>query len=190
MHPVVSGDTFVAVAGNNQQCIIGTSEALADCALLVVQDLFDSIAAGDYPEWKLMIQTMEVADEDKFDFDPLDDTKTWPEDIFPLQPVGRMVLNKNPDNFFNENEQVAYCPALIVPGMQRAAGTLCLSDMDALGTLLTVLPGALKPAVPIASCACLVLVDCMFLPPMWLQLQPLQSSNSVVVVLAYANVCM
>ena len=83
-----------------------------------LQDLYDSIAAGDYPEWKLMIQTMEVADEDKFDFDPLDDTKTWPEDIFPLQPVGRMVLNKNPDNFFNENEQVAYCPALIVPGMQ------------------------------------------------------------------------
>ncbi|KAL3131644.1 hypothetical protein ABBQ38_007941 [Trebouxia sp. C0009 RCD-2024] len=81
------------------------------------KDLFDSIAAGDYPEWKLMIQTMEVADEDKFDFDPLDDTKTWPEDIFPLQPVGRMVLNKNPDNFFNENEQVAYCPALIVPGI-------------------------------------------------------------------------
>ena len=63
-----------------------------------------------------MIQTMDPADEDKFDFDPLDDTKTWPEDIFPLQPVGRMVLNKNPDNFFNENEQVAYCPALIVPG--------------------------------------------------------------------------
>lgn len=65
-----------------------------------------------------MIQTMEVQDEDKYDFDPLDDTKTWPEDIFPLQPVGRMVLNKNPDNFFNENEQVAFCPALIVPGMQ------------------------------------------------------------------------
>lgn len=86
----------------------------------VLQDLFDSIAAGDYPEWKLMIQTMEVADEDKFDFDPLDDTKTWPEDIFPLQPVGRMVLNKNPDNFFNENEQVAYCPALIVPGVLLA----------------------------------------------------------------------
>ena len=84
--------------------------------LPVLQDLFDSISAGDYPEWKLMIQTMEVADEDKFDFDPLDDTKTWPEDLFPLQPVGRMVLNKNPDNFFNENEQVAYCPALIVPG--------------------------------------------------------------------------
>lgn len=80
-------------------------------------DLYDAISAGDYPEWKLMIQTMEVQDEDKYDFDPLDDTKTWPEDIFPLQPVGRMVLNKNPDNFFNENEQVAFCPALIVPGI-------------------------------------------------------------------------
>ena len=49
---------------------------------------------------------MKVADKDKFDFDPLDDTKTWHEDIFPLQPVGRMVLNKNPDNSFNENEQI------------------------------------------------------------------------------------
>ena len=63
-----------------------------------------------------MPQTMEIADEDKYDFDPLDVTKTWPEDVFPLQPVGRMVLNKNPDNFFNENEQLAFCPALIVPG--------------------------------------------------------------------------
>ena len=45
-------------------------------------------------------------------------TKIWPEDLFPLQPVGRMVLNKNPDNFFNENEQLAFCPALIVPGEQ------------------------------------------------------------------------
>ena len=59
---------------------------------------------------------MDPADEDKFDFDPLDVTKTWPEDLFPLQPVGRMVLNRNPDNFFNENEQLAFCPALVVPG--------------------------------------------------------------------------
>eukprot|EP00891_Asterochloris_glomerata_P000316 jgi/Astpho2/316/Aster-02200 len=81
------------------------------------QDLYDAIGAGDYPEWKLCIQTMEVKDEDKFDFDPLDVTKIWPEDLFPLQPVGRMVLNKNPDNFFNENEQLAFCPALIVPGI-------------------------------------------------------------------------
>ena len=65
---------------------------------------------------RLRAQTMDVADEDKFDFDPLDVTKIWPEHLFPLQPVGRMVLNKNPDNFFTENEQLAFCPALVVPG--------------------------------------------------------------------------
>jgi catalase len=81
------------------------------------QDLYDSIAAGNYPEWKLFIQIIDPADEDKFDFDPLDVTKTWPEDILPLQPVGRMVLNKNIDNFFAENEQLAFCPAIIVPGI-------------------------------------------------------------------------
>ena len=62
-------------------------------------------------------QTMELADEDKFDFDPLDVTKIWPEDLFPLQPVGRMVLNKNVDNFFAENEQLAFAPGLVVPGL-------------------------------------------------------------------------
>jgi catalase len=48
-------------------------------------------------------------------------TKTWPEDVFPLQPVGRLVLNRNPDNFFNENEQLAFCPALVVPGARALA---------------------------------------------------------------------
>lgn len=81
------------------------------------QDLYDSIAAGNYPEWKLLIQTLDPADEHKFDFDPLDVTKIWPEHLFPLQPVGRMVLNRNPDNFFNENEQLAFSPSLVVPGI-------------------------------------------------------------------------
>ena len=73
-----------------------------------------------------MVQIMDPADEFKYDFDPLDVTKTWPEDVFPLQQVGRMVLNKNPDNFFNENEQLAFCPALIVPG--RPTCLACLPD--------------------------------------------------------------
>ncbi|GLJ11996.1 hypothetical protein SUGI_0181690 [Cryptomeria japonica] len=81
------------------------------------KDLSDSIASGNYPEWRFYIQTMNPADENKFDFDPLDDTKIWPEDLFPLQPVGRMVLNKNIDNFFNENEMLAFNPAAIVPGI-------------------------------------------------------------------------
>jgi len=81
------------------------------------QDLYDSIAAGNYPEWKFFIQVIDTDHEDMFDFDPLDTTKTWPEDIIPLQPVGRMVLNKNIDNFFAENEQLAFNPAFIVPGV-------------------------------------------------------------------------
>jgi catalase len=81
------------------------------------QDLYDHIDAGEYPEWTLAIQTIDPADENKFDFDPLDVTKIWPEHLFPLQPVGRMVLNQNPGNFFGENEMLAFCPGLIVPGI-------------------------------------------------------------------------
>ncbi|XP_009149539.1 catalase-3 isoform X1 [Brassica rapa] len=81
------------------------------------KDLHDAIASGNYPEWKLFIQTMDPADEDKFDFDPLDVTKIWPEDILPLQPVGRLVLNRTIDNFFNETEQLAFNPGLVVPGI-------------------------------------------------------------------------
>ncbi|KAJ6736521.1 CATALASE [Salix viminalis] len=75
------------------------------------------VGAGNYPEWKLFIQTIDPDHEDRFDFDPLDVTKIWPEDILPLQPVGRLVLNKNIDNFFAENEQLAFCPAIVVPGI-------------------------------------------------------------------------
>lgn len=81
------------------------------------KDLYDSIAAGNYPEWKLYIQTLDPDQEDQLDFDPLDVTKWWPEDLIPLQPVGRLVLNRNIDNFFNENEQLAFNPGLVVPGI-------------------------------------------------------------------------
>ncbi|KAJ9542035.1 hypothetical protein OSB04_028541 [Centaurea solstitialis] len=81
------------------------------------KDLYDSIEAKNFPEWKLFIQIIDPAQEDKFDFDPLDVTKIWPENIVPLMPVGRMVLNKNIDNFFAENEQLAFCPGMVVPGI-------------------------------------------------------------------------
>ncbi|CAL5388754.1 unnamed protein product [Camellia sinensis] len=102
--------TLINKAGRSNQ-IGGSNHSHA------TQDLYDSIAAGNYPEWKLFIQTIDPDHEDRFDFDPLDVTKTWPEDILPLQPVGRLVLNKNIDNFFAENEQLAFCPAIIVPGI-------------------------------------------------------------------------
>jgi len=70
------------------------------------------------------VQFMDIADELKQDFDPLDPTKTWPEDKFPLLPVGKMVLNRNPENFFTEVEQAAFCPSSIVPGIEFSADKL------------------------------------------------------------------
>jgi len=81
------------------------------------RDLFDTLSKGKTVEYELLVQMMEMENEDKYDFDPLDDTKTWPEDMFPLMPIGIMVLNRNPENFFAEVEQSAFCPATIVPGI-------------------------------------------------------------------------
>jgi len=71
----------------------------------------------DYPEWELGFQIVEESDVDKFDFDLLDPTKIIPEELVPVRKVGKMVLNKNPENFFAETEQVAFCPSHIVPGI-------------------------------------------------------------------------
>ncbi len=81
------------------------------------RDLFNTLAKGKTVEYELFVQIMEIEDEDQFDFDPLDDTKIWPEDKLPLIPVGKIILNKNPGNFFAEVEQSAFCPATIVPGV-------------------------------------------------------------------------
>ena len=81
------------------------------------RDLWDAIEMGAYPEYEFSVQIIDEADEFKFDFDVLDPTKIWPEELVPLQPVGKMVLNRNPDNFFAETEQVAFCPANVVPGI-------------------------------------------------------------------------
>lgn len=88
------------------------------------RDLHDTIAAGKTVEYELKVQIMEIADESKQGFDPLDATKTWPEDKFPLMPVGKMVLNRNPENYFAEVEQAAFCPAAIVPGIEFSADKL------------------------------------------------------------------
>lgn len=81
------------------------------------RDLFDTIAAGHTVEFEMRVQIMNVDAECEQAFDPLDPTKIWPENLFPLMPVGRMVLNKNPENFFVEVEQSAFSPAAIVPGI-------------------------------------------------------------------------
>jgi catalase len=91
---------------------------------IATRDLYETIASGKTAEYELYVQIMEIADESKQDFDPLDATKTWPEDKFPLMPVGKMVLNRNPENFFAETEQAAFCPASIVPGIDFSADKL------------------------------------------------------------------
>lgn len=91
----------------------------------LTRDLHDAIARGEEVEYELDVQLMEIADELKQDFDPLDPTKTWPESKFPLMPVGRMVLNRKPENFFAEVEQGAFCPASIVPGIEFSADKCC-----------------------------------------------------------------
>ena len=81
------------------------------------QDLWDAIENGAYPEWELGVQLVAEEDEHKFDFDLLDATKLIPEELVPVKIVGKMVLNRNPDNYFAETEQVAFCPSHIVPGI-------------------------------------------------------------------------
>jgi catalase len=81
------------------------------------RDLWDAIEAGDFPEWELGVQLVPESDEFNFAFDLLDATKLIPEEQVPVQPVGKMVLNRNPDNFFAETEQVAFHTANVVPGI-------------------------------------------------------------------------
>ncbi len=81
------------------------------------RDLWDAIDNGQYPEWELGLQIIPEEDEHKFDFDLLDATKLIPEEMVPVKIIGKMTLNRNPDNFFAETEQVAFHPGHLVPGI-------------------------------------------------------------------------
>lgn len=81
------------------------------------RDLWDAITTGAYPEWELGVQIIPESDEFKFEFDLLDPTKLVPEELVPVQRIGKMTLNRNPDNFFAETEQVAFHVGHVVPGI-------------------------------------------------------------------------
>jgi len=81
------------------------------------RDMFEAIAAGNFPEWEFAVQLFTQEEADKFPFDHLDATKLIPEELVPLKVIGRMVLDRWPNNFFAETEQIAYCPSHIVPGI-------------------------------------------------------------------------
>lgn len=81
------------------------------------RDLWEAIEMGDYPEYEFGVQILEESDEFAFAFDLLDATKIWPEELVPVQRIGKMTLNRNPENFFAETEQVAFHPGHVVPGI-------------------------------------------------------------------------
>ena len=81
------------------------------------RDLWDRIETGNFPEWELGVQVITERQAEALSFDILDATKLVPEELVPVQIIGRMVLNRNPDNFFAETEQVAFCAAHVVPGI-------------------------------------------------------------------------
>lgn len=125
--------TFRFVNENNESCFVkfhwkpklGTHAVVWDEALKISGnnsdfhrlDLWEAIESGNFPEWELGVQIVPEADEKNFDFDLLDPTKIIPEEQVPVTIIGRMVLNKNPDNFFAETEQIAFHPGHVVPGI-------------------------------------------------------------------------
>ncbi|MBC8043033.1 MAG: catalase [Rhizobacter sp.] len=87
-------------------------------------DLYQSIYKGNYPAWELSVQIIKPEELDKFEFNPLDATKTWPEDLVPSVKIGKMILNRMPDNFFEETEQSAFAPGNLVPGIEASEDRL------------------------------------------------------------------
>ena len=114
------------------------------------RDLWEAIEAGEFPEWELALQIFTEEQAENFSFDVLDATKLIPEELVPLTPVGRMVLNRNPDNFFAETEQVALCTAHVVPGIDFSNDPLLAGRIHSyIDTQLTRLGGPNFHEIPI-----------------------------------------
>lgn len=117
------GDTVLVKYHFHPQCGVASLTA-AEAAKVQGQDLgsaskdlFEAIERGDYPKWDVFVQIMEDHDHPELDWDPLDDTKIWPENDFPLRKIGMMTLNRNVQNFFAENDQIAMGTGVLVDGL-------------------------------------------------------------------------
>ena len=119
------------------------------------RDLYEAIQAGVFPEWEFGVQLFTEAEADNFPFDHLDATKLIPEEMVPVQMIGRMVLNRWPDNLFAETEQVAYCPANLVAGIDFSNDPLLQGRLFSyLDTQLSRLGGANFQQIPINAPKC------------------------------------
>lgn len=88
------------------------------------RDLYTTLEKGKTVEYELFVQLMDIEEQFNCDFDPLDATKVWPEDVYPLMKVGKLVIDKAPENFFAEIEQVAFCPGNLIKGVEASADKL------------------------------------------------------------------
>lgn len=114
------------------------------------RDLWEAIDQGDFAEWEFGVQLLDEADEFKFDFDILDASKLWPEDLIPVRRIGKMTLNRNPDSYFAETEQVAFHTAHVVPGIDFTDDPLLAGrNFSYLDTQLTRLGGPNFAELPI-----------------------------------------
>jgi catalase len=114
------------------------------------RDLWEAIEAGAYPEWELGLQIFTEEQAERFTFDVLDPTKIVPEELVPIVPAGRLLLNRNPDNFFAETEQVAFCTAHVVPGIDFSNDPLLAGRIHSyVDTQISRLGGANFHEIPI-----------------------------------------
>ena len=119
------------------------------------RDLWNAIDSGDFPEWELSVQVFDEEFAKSFDFDILDATKLIPEELVPLRRVGRMVLDRNPDNVFSETEQVAFCTSHVVPGIDFTNDPLLQGrNFSYLDTQITRLGGPNFAQIPINAPKC------------------------------------
>ncbi len=119
------------------------------------RDLFEAISAGDFPEWELAVQLFTEEQAEALPFDHLDPTKIIPESLVPLTVIGRMVLDRWPDNFFAETEQVAYCPANVPPGIDFSNDPLLQGRLFSyLDTQLSRLGGPNFHQIPVNAPKC------------------------------------
>ena len=116
------------------------------------RDLWEAIESGEFPQWELGLQIFSEQQAEGFSFDVLDSTKLIPEELVPLIPFGRLVLNRNPDNFFAETEQVAFCTAHVIPGIDFSNDPLLAGRIHSyVDTQITRLGGPNFHEIPINS---------------------------------------
>ncbi|MCY9668943.1 catalase KatA [Paenibacillus alginolyticus] len=113
------------------------------------EDLFNTIEKGDFPAWKLCVQIMPLEDANTYRFDPFDVTKVWSQKDYPLIEVGRMVLDRNPENYFAEVEQATFSPGTLVPGIDVSPDKMLQGRLFAYGDAHRYRVGANHQTLPI-----------------------------------------